>query len=144
MKGIVDQLNVCGNKIPYFTMTLFPLITYNETVPPDIDNIENNLLKFKISYKIFSLWQEVLLSLPFIDLDHISFICNFLQKASSKELYKQWLLCKLDFNIKTQQFGDLLFKYALNIQCHTSDVYINVSNQLLKDSEYITVISSDS
>lgn len=140
MKGIVDQINVNSQKIPNFILSLFPLIDCPRPLVDDEHTVDNCLLKFKISYKIFYLWQDLILSLPFIDIDPLSYLSNFLQKANSKELYKQWLLCKFDFNQKTQHFGDLLFKYSLSVNCQTADTYLTLANNVLKDPVYKALI----
>lgn len=140
-KGVVDQLHIATEKIPKFTMSLFPLlICKNKVSEDDIDNPENCILKFKISYKIFTLWQELLLATPFLDIDKISYLCIFLQRANSKLLYEQWLIAKIDFNKETQLFGDLLFDYGLNIKKQTSKEYIKIANKLLCNTTFKNLI----
>lgn len=131
-KGILDQACCASTKIPHFTMSLFPLLQHPCT--KDNDTEENILLKHKLSYKIFSMWQELLLAIPFIDIEPTSYLCICLQKANSKQLYEQWLLSKCDFNIKTQQFGDLLFKYAKQVQPNTK-AYCQASYKLLQNAQ---------
>ena len=161
LKGIIDQK--ASDNVPYFTASLFPLLglcddnnsnidtndsdntnSINSTdskmnrckATKDKDCVENKLLIFKLSYKIFSLWQELIIAMPFLDIENTSFVSNFLQRANSPILYEQWQLCKLDFNQETQRFGDLLFHYALPIKIHTPDVYVKTAHQLCNDQIY--------
>lgn len=136
LKGVVDQIS--GEKVPHFTSTLYPLLKIN--VEKDSDHVENQLLIYKLSYKIFSLWQELIIAMPFLDLDEHSFITNFLQRANSQLLHEQWKNCKIDFNKETQDFGDLLFKYALPINIQTPKSYTDASNKILKDMRYINIM----
>ena len=131
-KGVIDELHVASKHIPNFTLSLFPL-TSCSCDKTDDDTPENTLLKFKISYKIFSLWQELLLSHNLIDLDREAYLCIFLQKAHSKELHAIWNNTKLDFNCTTQEFGNLLFTYASYIKEQTPDNYIMAAKNIQKD-----------
>ncbi len=138
LKGVMDQIHSASDKVPHFTSTLFPLLYLK--VEKDDCHIENQLLIFKLSYKIFSLWQELIIATPFIDIDDISYLCNFLQRANSKLLYEQWIQCKLDFNKDTQDFGDLLFHYALPIKDQKPKTYRCIAMKMLKDPKYINVM----
>lgn len=131
--GINDSICCSATKIPNFTMSLFPLLKNNND--KDEINTENIMLKYKIAYKIFSLWQELLLAIPFIDIEPTSYLCICLQKANSKPLYKQWLISKCDFNTKTQKFGDLLFKYAKHIK-PTMKLYCNAAKKLEQNTQF--------
>jgi hypothetical protein len=121
LKQIIDEIHDASSQIPHFTLSLFPLINH---LHDDLDQetIENKLLKTKLSYKIFSLWQEIIIAVPFVDIDSESFLTNFLQRATSQELYEQWCLMKFDFNMDTQKFGDLLFKHALTCEKSSSAI----------------------
>jgi hypothetical protein len=134
-KGVIDQVQAASDKIPHFVMSLFPLLPQQE-ICEDEDTTANQILKFNISYKIFMLWQELLIATPFLDLDQHCYLCLFLQRASSKQLYNQWLCAKLDFNEETQTFGDLLFQYASNIKNHTNKIYIKTAKKILCDPIY--------
>jgi hypothetical protein len=129
-KGVLEQACCASTKIPHFTMSLFPLL--KKECKEDNDTEEHILLKHKLAYKIFSMWQELLLAIPFIDIEPTSYLCICLQKANSRQLYDQWLLSKCDFNTKTQQFGDLLFKYAKHLK-PTTKAYCQASKKLLQN-----------
>jgi hypothetical protein len=121
-------------------MELFPLTKCGSIDTPDPDTPENTILKFKIAYKIFSLWQELLLSQKLIDMEQNAYLCIFLQKAHSKELQEIWQTTRLDFNCNTQTFGDLLFKYASNIKQQTPEHYIRAAKKLQCDKCYLKLI----
>ena len=89
-----------------------------------------------LSYKIFELWQDVILAHKFINYDPLSYIVNFLQRANSEQLYVQWTVNKINFNNETIKLGDLLFEYALPITNQTTEEYISVANKLIVDPRY--------
>ena len=140
MKGVIEQIQTASEKIPQFTSSLFPLLDVPPTKNPDENTIENGILKFKIAYKIFALWQEYLLSAPFIDLDQLAIICNFLQKANSKLLYEQWDRIKIDFNQKTQEFSQLLFNYSQKITNQTPETYVETAKIFIQDPKYKSIL----
>jgi hypothetical protein len=129
-KGFIDEIQKAQHKIPHFVMSLFPLSQCYE-IENDQDCPEHCLLKYNLSYKIFSLWQELLIATPFLDLDQQSYLCHFLQRANSQQLYNQWIKMKMDFNLETQEFGDLLFQHGLKINERNGNVYLNVAKKVL-------------
>jgi hypothetical protein len=138
LKNMMEELHESTSKIPHFILSLFPLL--NHDVDKDEDNIENKLLKMKLSYKIFSLWQEIIIAVPFVDIDSHSFLYNFLQRASSPQLYEHWHDMKYDFNEETQQFGDLLFNHGLSIDEKTKDNYRKIANKIHCNSLYMDIM----
>lgn len=139
VKGVITNINLISDKVPHFTSSLLPLL--NNHVEKDKDTVENNFLKFNLSYKIFSFFQELIIATPLIDLEETSFLSLFLQYASSKQLYHYWLISKLNFNHDTQIFGDLLFKYASTIQTPTIENYIQTAKLLEQDADFIKIIN---
>lgn len=135
-KGVIDHFQHASHKVPHFVMSLCPLLHCGSNIKEDEDTVENCLLKYNISYKIFTLWQELLIATPFLDLDQHCYLCLFLQRANSRQLHDQWLTCKLDFNEETQIFGDLLFKYAFCIKEQTNCNYIKLAKKILRDPVY--------
>jgi hypothetical protein len=93
-------------------------------------------MKGNLSYRIFSLWQDVLLTDKFLKYEPQAYICNFLQRANSKELYQEWKTVKINFDSKVQRFGELLFSYGLPITLQTNESYVNASNELINSQEY--------
>jgi hypothetical protein len=138
LKNMMEQIHEASKDIPHFILSLFPLLTIH--TDKDKDNIENRLLKMKIAYKIFSLWQEIIIAVPFVDLDSHSFLYNFLQRASSQELHEIWCQMKFDFNEDTQKFGDLLFKHGLTIKNKTCEEYKKMAHQIHCDSLYMEIM----
>lgn len=136
MKNMFEQIHVASNKIPCFTMSLFPLIKC-DNYKKDDDTDENKLLTTKVAYIIFSMWQEIIVAVPFVDIDSPSMICNCLQRANSKYLYDLWCDMKYDFNLDTQNFGDLLFKNALHI---TDKSFMKVAVKIHRDPLYLDIM----
>jgi len=138
---VVNLLQTASQKIPHFVSSLHPLLQ-QQVDQEDDDTIENNMLKYTISYKIFTLWQELLIATPFLDLDQQSYLCLFLQKANSPQLYDQWQKIKLDFNQETQEFGDLLFSYALPNKKQTVKRYHCLAKQILCHKKYLQLMKN--
>lgn len=141
-KDIHDQLYKVSNKVPNFVMSLYPLqhnmkdcINNDDIITP-----ENCMIQFKLSYKIFSLWQELLLCLPFLDMEPTAYICICLQNAHSSYLKEQWNIYKYDFNCKTQTFGDLLFSYASKIKKQTPQSYTNMVKKMQKNKTFMSLL----
>jgi len=130
LKCIIDDIHLASNQIPCFSLSLFPLIKQNDII--DEDCVENNILKTKLAYKIFALWQQVIIAVPFVEIDAISILHNFLQRAHSQELHTYWCDMKADFNKDTQLLGDLLFKHALNMET-TSKSFLRAAKKISKD-----------
>jgi len=140
LKGFVDNIHTVSKQIPHFISSLFPLQDIN-CDKEDENNIENNLLKHKIAYKIFSHVQEILVASPFIEIDQTAFLAVFLQRCTSKELNKIWCNIKLEFNNDTQILVELLFNHASKISDYTADNFICAAEKLKKDQIFIKVIN---
>lgn len=138
LKNIIDQIHEASTKIPSFTLSLFPLIKHDEC--EEDETIENKLLKTKIAYNIFSLWQEIIIAVPFVDIDSLSILSNFLQRAHSKQLHNLWCDMKFDFNLDTQRFGDLLFKHALMITDKCTKSFSKAAHKIHHDPLYLDIM----
>lgn len=139
-KGIHDQIHKVSKQIPNFAMSLFPLCHCQNNNNEDTLSPENCIIRVKISYKIFSLWQELLLCLPFIDIEPTSYVCICLQHAHSKYLKEQWDISKQDFNCKTQSFGDMLFHHASKIKKQTPQKYKNMAINMQKNKTFMSLL----
>jgi len=92
--------------------------------------------KMVLSYRIFGLWQDFIMSKAHIPVNGMPYVSNFLQRANSQELYDQWTASRLDFANNTQIFGDLLFRYGLPITEQTPAIYETTAEKLLADPAY--------
>lgn len=140
----IENIKENGDKIPKFTKELLPLqkqIKYQgknksqldeDDEEDDADTYVNNLAKYTLSYKIFNLWQDIIVSHNFLDIDQENIIFHCLQRASSPQLRYIWGHCKQEFGDKTQIFGDLLFEKAQEIEKRTNEEYINKSKEICK------------
>jgi hypothetical protein len=140
LKGILQASNI----IPNFVLSITPLnkITCCESciIVPDPVTPQTCTEKMTLSYKIFSLWQDVLISNKFIGFDPVTYITGFLEQANSPQLFEQWKLVRNTFNTKTQSFGDLLFKYGLPITIQTPETYQQTALTLMSDPIYKNLI----
>ncbi len=135
-KGLMEPLNQAYQHIPSFVSSLFPLLTQI-----DKDEEGHHFLKFKLAHKIFSLWQELIIACPLINMEETAFLGLFLQHASSQPLYEIWLTTKFNFNLDTQNFGDLLFKYARNIKTKSVEEYTKAAKLMEKDKALIKILN---
>lgn len=92
--------------------------------------------KMVLSYRIFGLWQDFIISKAEININAMPYVANFLQRANSLQLYDQWTAAKLDFTPNTQTFGALLFQYGLPISQQTPASYEEAAVKLLADPVY--------
>ena len=159
---MLDEINQASTIIPNFILSITPLtnaaccfvgstggITSNEmnlicTIPvkqADPINPQTCTQKMVLSYRIFSIWQDLILSNNFSNFDATSYVSNFLQRTNSPQLYAQWLVSKIDFNSKTQQFGDLLFEYGLPITEQIPQSYEIAAQNLLADPRYKAILT---
>lgn len=138
LKHIIDEIHEASNKIPKFTLSLLPLLQHDHECNEDV-TIENNMLKHKLAYKIFSLWQEIIIAVPFVDIDSESVLTSFLQRANSKELQHFWCHMKYDFNKDTQLFGDLLFKHGLLCD-NNHQSYIDAAHKIHCSKAYLDIM----
>lgn len=138
-KVITDLLEEIARSVAYipdFAMSLTPLSNCVDVEPTVNHTPETCSRKMLLSYKIFSVWQGLIISEGFIDYEPSSFITNFLQRANSKMLHDEWVISKINFNSKTQIFGDLLFEYGLPIEEQTIENYIETANKLIEDDRF--------
>ena len=149
VNGVLEAMNTASTIIPAFVLSLTPLTnttccpggetggtacTYTPAEDPVTPQTCTE--KMTLSYRIFSLWQDVLMSNGYLQSNHESYLANFLQRANSQSLYQQWLTNRLNFAQSSQTFGDLLFEYGLPITVQTPASYIEASNRLLADPRY--------
>lgn len=144
VNNMFDSINELSTVIPKFISSINPLNIYcdNYCLPDDPINPQTTTAKSTLSYKIFSQWQDVILSNKIIQFDPISHVSHFLQKANSKELYQQWEINKINFLEKTQKFGNLLFEYGLLITNQTPEEYSLSATRLLSDPRYLLINNS--
>lgn len=140
VEELMSEISQASKVVPNFSASLTPLQTYLQTIP-DPETSEATFTKLFLSYKIFSVWQDVLVADEFTANEPLSYITSFLQRANSQSLYYEWIRNKIDFNLQTQQFGDLLFEYALEIRDQRPEIYVQAAKRLLKDPRYIKIRS---
>lgn len=145
LDSVLDSIKASSTIIPNFVLSITPLTNTIcctggtgciITIPDDPFNPETCTQKMVLSYRIFALWQDTILTNGLSDIDSVAFVANYLQRANSPQLYEQWLVTRIDFNATTQQFGDLLFEYGLPITNQTPEAYVNAAEQLITDPRY--------
>ena len=138
LNSVLDEIQEASAIIPNFVLSVTPLTNSinTVTVAPDEETAVTTTERMVLSYRIFSLWQDMIVSSKFLHADPVAYVSNFLQRANSKQLAEMWLLSKLNFLPATQSFGDLLFKYALPITQQVPQSYIQAATQLIADPQY--------
>ncbi len=141
LENIMDEIKNSAPIIPNFTNSINPLTTCQDIiVPPDPINTVTCTNKSILSYKIFNVWQDVILSNAFVYIDPEAYITNFLQRAHSEQLYEQWKIGKINFNSRTQSFGELLFEYGMPIVQQTPDAYVAAAQHLIADPRFLAIV----
>lgn len=145
LTSMLDEMDNVVNEIPNFVMSLSPLnkklCCENCNIPDDPKNPLTCTIKTTLSYRIFSLWQEMIQSNKFINYDPTAYVASFLQRANSAQLYEQWSISYINFNDKTIAFGELLFRYGLPITTQTPTEYLSVATKLVLDPVFIKILS---
>lgn len=131
----IDAVMDEEDTVPNFVASLNPL-QMNTVSQPDPDTDRARLARLNLSYKIFTIWQDFMFSDDFIAIEPVSYITSFLQRANSYALLQQWKTSKIDFNDTTQEFGDLLFEYAIPIVNQTPSSYTEAAKRLVHDKRY--------
>lgn len=152
LNSVLDSIKDASTIIPNFVLSITPLTntvccstggtgsSCVVTVGADPVNPQTCTEKMTLSYRIFSLWQDVLDSNSYTHLDPAPYVTNFLQRANSPQLYSQWSVSRIDYGSRTQQFGDLLFEYALPITVQTPATYSEVAAKLIADPRFHSLI----
>lgn len=141
LNGVLDELHEASQIIPNFVMSVTPLTNGSKTsnFPPDPNNPQTSSERMILSYRIFSMWQDVVITDRYVNIDPSSYVANFLQRANSQQLHQQWLVNKLNFLPPTQTFGDLLFEYGLPITEQIPENYISTAQKLVSDPRFISI-----
>jgi len=140
VEELTSELAVGSEIVPNFVASVMP-IRSSYYVPPDPTTPRALSEKTFLSEKIFSVWQDILISDEFTANEPRSYITRFLQNANSIQLYAEWLESKIGFNERTQKLGNLLFEYALPIRDQRPEVYVKLATEFLADPRYKAIIS---
>jgi hypothetical protein len=140
--GLLVEIDKAAEVIPNFALSLTPLSGCPPVLVPDPETPVACTQRQVLSYKVFSIWQDLIIGNSFIEYDPEAYVTNFLQRANSKQLLEQWKLQKINFNHKTQDFGDLLFEYAIPIEIQKPESYVSAAHALLADPRYQDVLKS--
>ena len=121
--------------IPAFCESLFPL-QFGHCKYECSLNRKKLLHETTLSYRLFDTWDHYVLS----KINPVSDMTYFLQWASSPHLKKQWDKQYINFNSKTQLFGDLLFKEASEIKMLTPHAYSTAAKRIFRHCRKINII----
>lgn len=136
INSILKEINNATPFVPNFVASVNPL-TMTKTSIPDLTTPEAISYKTTLAYRIFAVWQDNVVTQKFLGTyDSIAYLCNFLQRANSKELFEIWTRIHIDFSTTTQNFGNLLFEYGLPIAVQQSRMYEDAANALSQDPRY--------
>lgn len=155
--GVIDSILYTMQKaslvVPNFVLSLTPLTNTvccstgttgtNCQIPVGEDPLtpEACTQKMNLSYRIFDLWRDVITSNKIIKFDTLSYVTHFLQYANSSQLYAQWSISYINFDSKTQTFGNLLFQYGLPITIQTPQEYVDVANNLIANPAFQALLT---
>jgi hypothetical protein len=138
IEELMSELAIGSEIVPNFVASVTP-VRSSYYVPPDPVTPRALARKTFLSEKIFSVWQDILISDEFTKNEPFSYITRFLQQANSIQLYEEWLESRIGFNQRTQRFGNLLFEYALPIRDQRPEVYTKLAKRVLEDPSYLEI-----
>lgn len=124
--------------IPNFVASIQPLTPYCVT-KPDPKTEEAITKENVLSSRIFGIWQDVMIANANVRVNCTPYINLFLQQANSKQLYQVWQRSYLNYECRTIEFGDLLFKYGLPIREQTPESYMDAAQELIRDPTYLAL-----
>lgn len=145
LNSVLQEMKDASILIPNFVTSITPLQSLSCcgsdlcNVATDPINTQTCTEKMILSYKIFSLWTDVIQTKDITHIDSLSMVSNFLQRTNSHQLFEQWQVARIDFNSDTQEFGDLLFEYGLPIKVQTPETYIATAEKMITDPRYIAI-----
>lgn len=133
-----ENISKYANIVPGFISELLPLSDLR--TPPDQDHPEDDIITYVLSYQIFSVWQDIVLTNEFISIDYAALVAHALQRAKSKTLKEQWAKMKVDFGQDARLFGDTVFEKAETITTLTPDAFLKAANELLDIRDFRSII----
>ena len=138
INDIFKEIDKSINIIPNFIQSITPLQNYNiSNTHLNYKVNDNDIRIFTLSFRIFSLWEDFMLSKEILKINSLNYIVFFLQFANSKQLYNQWLIQKNNFSKNTITIGDELFYYSLNIKNQDINEYINNAKELINNNKLL-------
>lgn len=147
-ENVLKEIKKASLIIPNFIHSIHPLTNtlcndgVNSCVvalAEDQATVETHTLKMILSTKIFSVWKDMITTNKVIHFNPKAYISDFLQKANSKQLFAQWMVCKINYSLQVQQFGDLLFEYASKIVEQTPCEYEKAAETLISDKRFTDI-----
>lgn len=135
--SLSESLIKASDLLPAFIGSINPLIKgysgEDSTTPKALT------YRTTISQKIFTIWRDYLTLDAYIAYDTVSYICGFLQWASSEQLFEQWLIDRIDYPCNAIRFGDLLFEYGLSEYERTPEGYTKLAKEFISNSKYTDI-----
>lgn len=140
INSVLKEVNNAAPFIPNFVASINPLTMNCALLPNDPCTTEANAYRATLSFRIFSVWQDNVISKKFLGTyDSTAYICNFLQRANSKQLFDIWSKTYINFTSETQVLGNLLFEYALPIVVQEAHIYEETALALIQDPRYQSI-----
>lgn len=147
--NLLNKMKEASSVIPNFVASLTPLSSLGccsgvtgcpPENPPDPIDTRACTLKSNLSYAVFNIWQDVIGSNEFTSENIAGYVASFLQYANSPQLYTEWNYMWLNFSLKAQTFGNLLFQFALPITEQTVANYQKVAQELINTETFQSLI----
>ena len=91
------------------------------------------MAKYVIAGNIFDYWQNVIFTGTYFKENPNAYICEFLQYASSPQLYKFWVKMRINYGDNTRKFGNTLFQYAALVKNKTIQEFQRVADRMYQD-----------
>lgn len=145
--GINSKLNEMYDKCPNFINSLyFPWQinqikhNYNTNTNTNYNNNDNWSSIYYLSLLIFQSWEDILTSVKVDSTGQEAWLSIGLQWASFEKLYDVWNISKHYFSTNAINYGDILFKHALNNKFSNSNEVHNYSIKLKNSKEFQDIV----
>jgi hypothetical protein len=131
-----SSIQAARSAAPTFVQSLHPFTT---SVSPDsLSELpeDDPLTVDLLAKKIFSIWEQVVLTQDFLDLDHTAFGFQMLQYARSPRLFDVWNHhLKHGMSKEAQQYGDLIFSLVQENPPVSVEDYRQLTDQMSSDCQ---------
>jgi hypothetical protein len=154
LNSILTEMKDASTIVPNFVLSMTPLTnpTYcptgvsgatgcMATVESDPMNPQTCTEKMVLSYRIFAMWQDTIMSNQYHEFSPSAYVSNFLQRANSPQLFEQWTANRVNYDPATQTFGDLLFEYGLPITNQVPQEYYDMAQKLIADPRFKQIVN---
>lgn len=135
--NILAEIQRAVETIPQFAYSLLPLLACGAIYSTgDLCSSRGCIQIYNLSSKIFSLFQAVVLSYAFFDVDPVALNATFLQHTNSPYLYEEWEKQYINYSMDVQNYTNLLFEFGRGVTIQEPEQYRLAAVKMVGDVRY--------